>query len=98
MISGLIGAMMLFNACSANDSESVDIPISPGNLKLKERWASSENLQITINQQNTQKIALTSDHQDYKPTWSITGDKLTFFRFVSTKDVDFIPGEQKYVS
>jgi len=83
MISGLIGAMMLFNACSANDSESVDIPIAPGNLKLKERWASSENLQITINQQNTQKIALTSDHQDYKPTWSKTGDKLTFFRFVS---------------
>ena len=83
IIPGLIVALMILNACSTDDSESVVIPITPGNLKFEERWASSENLQITINQQNTHTITVTSGHQDYKPSWSKTGDMLTFFRFVS---------------
>ena len=83
MIFGLIAAMLIFIACSANDSEYADIRITPGNLKFEERWASSANLQITINQQDAAPITLTSGHLDYKPTWSQTGDMLTFFRFVS---------------
>ena len=82
VISGIFLAIMFFIACSTNDSESVN-GATPGNLKFEERWASSENLQITINQQDTQKLTVTSGYQDYKPTWSKTGDKLTFFRFVS---------------
>lgn len=82
VISGIFLAIMFFIACSTNDSESVN-GATPGNLKFEERWASSENLQITINQRDTQKLSVTSGYQDYKPTWSKTGDKLTFFRFVS---------------
>ena len=65
IIPGLIVALMVFNACSTDDSDSVVIPITPGNLKFEERWASSENLQITINQQNTPKITVTSGYDDY---------------------------------
>ena len=83
MISGLIVAMILFNACSENDAELVGIPMTPGNIKFEEPWASSENLQITINRQSAPKITVTSGHQDYKPSWSKTGERLTFFRFVS---------------
>jgi len=73
----------VFNACSKNDSESVSIPTKPGDVTFQERWASSENLQITINQKNAQKITVTSGHKDFKPSWSKTGDRLTFFRFLS---------------
>lgn len=83
MISGLIVAMMIFNSCGKNDPELVGIPITPGNLKLKEQWVSSNNLQITINNVNAPEITVTSGYQDYKPSWSKTGDRLTFFRFIS---------------
>ncbi len=83
MIAGLIVMMIFFNACSTNDPEIVSIPFTPGNVKFEERWASSEDFQITINKQNAQKTTVTSGHQDFKPSWSKTGDKLTFFRFVS---------------
>ena len=82
VISGIFLAMMLFVACSTNDSESAN-GVNPENLKIEECWASSENFQITISQQNAQKITLTSGHKDYKPSWSKIGEKLTFFRFVS---------------
>ncbi len=79
MISGLI-VMMIFNVCPTGASESVSNPVTPGSFKFEERWASSENLEITINQHNAQKITVTSGHKDFKPSWSKTGDKLTFFR------------------
>ena len=86
MFSVVIGIFIF--ACSATDSEYADIPIIPGNQQFEERWSSSENLQITINRQGAQPITVTSGHWDYKPSWSPTGDRLTFFRFVS-KDRGF---------
>jgi Tol biopolymer transport system component len=88
IIPGLMVAIIIFNACSADDSELASIPTTPGNVKFEERWASSENLQITINQRDKPKVTVTSGYWDYKPSWSKTGDKLTFFRFVS-KDRGF---------
>ncbi len=82
-IAAFIAGIMLCMACSANDAEYADIPKKPGNVTFAERWSSSENLQITINQQDTAPITLTSGHRDFKPAWSQTGDMLTFFRFVS---------------
>lgn len=83
MISGLIVAMMIFNSCAENDPELAGIPITPGNFKLKEQWVSSKNLQITITKPSTPEVTVTSGYQDYKPSWSKTGDRLIFFRFIS---------------
>ncbi len=88
MIAAFIAGIMLCIACSANDAEYADIPLTPGNITFAERWASSENLQIIINQQDAAPITLTVGRRDFKPVWSQAGDMLTFFRFVS-KDRGF---------
>ncbi len=72
-----------FNACSTDDFDSAGNLSISGNFAFRERWASSENLEITINQQTAQKITVTSGHMDFKPSWSKTGDRLTFFRLVT---------------
>lgn len=74
---------MFFNGCSKSDSESGNPDDATGSFTFEERWAASENLQISINQQNQQKRTVTSGHQDFKPSWSLTGERLTFFRLVS---------------
>ncbi len=43
-----------------------------------DRWASSDNLRITINAYGQRKQILT-DGDDFKPSWSKTGSMLTFF-------------------
>ena len=83
MVLVFIAVIIFLIACSANDSEYADIPITPGDVKLSERWASSENLEITVNRQDAPGITVTSGRRDFKPSWSKTGDMLTFFRFVS---------------
>jgi Tol biopolymer transport system component len=45
-----------------------------------ERWASSDNLRITVNAYGRDRVFLTHGHDDYKPSWSKTGSLLTFFR------------------
>ncbi len=46
----------------------------------QERWASSENLNITINSPTGPVKKLTSSLSDFKPSWSPDGTMLTFFR------------------
>ena len=48
-----------------------------------ERWVSSDNLRITINQYGRDRQFLTQGHDDFKPTWSQTGSMLAFFRVAS---------------
>lgn len=83
MISLMIIVVMCFMACSSNTSDSTNIVSMTSDLGFEERWTCSENRQITINQQNGKKIIVTSDHIDYKPSWSPSGDQLTFFRFIN---------------
>lgn len=45
-----------------------------------DRWASSENFEITINSSMGDRIVLTSGYVDYKPSWSLDGSMITFFR------------------
>ena len=51
-----------------------------------DRWASSENLEITVNSPDGESIKLTSNYQDFKPSWSADGSKLTFFRMLEYEE------------
>lgn len=51
-----------------------------------DRWASSENFQITISALDGSSTTLTTTGQDYKPTWSIDGTQLVFFRRLAYED------------
>lgn len=55
----------------------------PESHATDERWVSSDNLRITINQHGRERQFLTRGHDDYKPTWSRSGSLLAFFRVVS---------------
>jgi len=67
--------MIFCITCSPNKSNK------PGEDNyVFDRWASSENLEITINSSDGERIVLTSNHQDWKPSWSPDGSQLTFFR------------------
>ncbi len=47
------------------------------------RWASSRNLEITLNAFGKAPVTLTRGFRDFKPSWSGTGTRLTFFRLLS---------------
>jgi hypothetical protein len=47
-----------------------------------ERWTSSHNLQVAIHQIGEQPEILTEGPLDFKPSWSKTGDVITFFRII----------------
>lgn len=83
MIWGLAWALILFyglsNGAFAKGNESTT---SSDDL-FQERWACSQNFQIAINQHNKPSQILTSGHKDFKPSWSKTEGKLTFFRRLS---------------
>jgi Tol biopolymer transport system component len=49
-------------------------------MMIEEPWASSENLNITINSGSGPPRFLTRSGKDFKPTWSKDGSMLTFFR------------------
>jgi len=51
-----------------------------------DRWASSENLELTIHSSDGERIILTRGHQDFKPSWSMDGSKLTFFRMLEYEE------------
>lgn len=89
ILFGLITIVAFIAACSTSRFISTDTDIAPTDQTFKARWACSENLEITINQPNLPKITLTSDHIDFKPSWSTTGDKLTFFRRISKGKTGF---------
>lgn len=77
---GWIMALALCNVCTLSASDSADEHGASNENILKERWVCSENFEIAINQHDKPKVTVTSGHMDFKPSWSKTGDKLTFFR------------------
>lgn len=83
----LVSIVCVIPACKRQNSPDRDtLPYDPESLEFaymtNERWCCSENLQIVINSQNSERILLTSRNQDYKPSWSKEGDKITFFRLL----------------
>lgn len=83
VVLGLIAVFLVCNIDFLSASGSADKVVDANSNIFKERWASSENLEITINQYNKPKITVTSGHKDFKPSWSKTGDMFTFFRRIS---------------
>jgi hypothetical protein len=67
-------------ALPAATSTATAKPGDAGEILITDRWASSENLQITINALHAPPQILTSGHGDFKPSWSPDGSRLTFFR------------------
>lgn len=83
MIIFLTIAMYSLIACSnAATQDSTIHNEYPDNLDY---WASSENLQITLNSKENPALYLTRNHKDYKPSWSKDASKITFFRLHSFK-------------
>ena len=82
-IAGLVSIILCIFACSTDNPEPAGRTQPPEDVDIKERWISSENLQITINQKNTRSMQVTSGYKDYKPSWSKNGERITFFRLVS---------------
>ena len=82
MIFALSFALLLLVSyrCSKNGTSPTDGEYSVEDNTIFDRWASSENFEITINSTDGESIKLTRYHQDYKPSWSTDGSMLTFFR------------------
>ena len=78
--------VLVVSACKVDIPEQPPSPYDPKSLEFEymtdERWVSSENFQVTINTQDYQRTVLTSGYEDYKPSWSKKGDKITFFRLL----------------
>ena len=49
-------------------------------MPSNERWAASTNLNITIHSATERDRVLTHSGHDFKPSWSLDGSRLTFFR------------------
>jgi Tol biopolymer transport system component len=83
-------ALLLLSGCGAGDEASPQARATPAptptptppipTAQAPARWACSDNLRITVNETDGSKHYLTSDHADFKPSWSKTGSMLTFFR------------------
>ncbi len=58
-------------------------PLLPAAHVTDERWVSSDNLRVTLNEYGRDRQFLTQGHDDFKPTWSKTGSRLAFFRALS---------------
>lgn len=78
-------AFLLFVAvqCTKNGTSSES---SPDDNYIFDRWASSEDFEISISTIDGGSVRLTSGFRDYKPTWSIDGSRLTFFRMLEYED------------
>ena len=66
--------------CAQESSVIAQTAQSAEPVTLTEQWASSENLNITLNAVGTSPIVLTKSGNDFKPSWSPDGTMLTFFR------------------
>ena len=82
-------ALLLFAGCGAGhdpaQAEATPAPTATPTppiptAKAPARWACSDDLQITVNDTDGTKHFLTTSHNDFKPSWSKTGSRLTFFR------------------
>jgi Tol biopolymer transport system component len=74
--------LLVSYSCSKNSTSPANVDNPVEDNYVFDRWASSENFEITINSTDGESIKLTRNYQDYKPTWSIDGTKLTFFRML----------------
>jgi Tol biopolymer transport system component len=70
-----MAAALTVMACGGGESQDT----TPSHV-TDARWASSDDLRITVNAYAQPKIFLTSGSADFKPVWSKTGSMLTFFR------------------
>lgn len=73
----LLFAFVFNSSCTKYDNLIEDYV---SKTSLNQKWVCSENLRITINQIGQLPIYLTKGHEDYKPVWSASGDKIVFFR------------------
>jgi Tol biopolymer transport system component len=75
-------------ACGSGSSPPAEPPYSADSLEFAyltdERWVSSENLQVAVNSQDAERDLLTTGFQDYKPSWSLERDRITFFRLLES--------------
>ncbi len=86
--SAVLLALLLFAGCGGGEAPTqaagtprptpVPTPPIPAG-KAPARWACSDDLQITVNETDGSKHFLTTSHNDFKPSWSKTGSRLTFF-------------------
>ncbi len=74
--------LLLNYGCSKNGTSPANVDNLDENDYVFDRWASSENFEITINSTDGGSITLTRNHQDYKPSWAKDGTRLTFFRML----------------
>jgi hypothetical protein len=71
----IFGLMVLVAGCGSDGNGNEN-----GDVLTKERWTSSEDLQVSISQLDQPPTLITTGFDDFKPVWSVTGDMLTFFR------------------
>jgi Tol biopolymer transport system component len=66
---------------TSTSPDTVDELIDDG--YVFERWTSSEDLQIAVHSSEGGTRYLTTGFQDFKPSWSTDGSRLTFFRMLA---------------
>ena len=74
-------SLVVGSYCTKKDTSIVGNRLLDDNYAF-DRWASSENFEISINTIDGESTRLTSGAQDYKPSWSMDGSRLTFFRML----------------
>jgi len=72
--------------CTKKSTSPIDGDNPVEDNTIFDRWASSENFEITINSTDGESIKLTSNYQDYKPSWAMDGERLTFFRMLEYEE------------
>jgi Tol biopolymer transport system component len=83
-----VAILLILPCCSGSQKVIGDPPIRgapvnylpEGTRVTNERWTCSDNLRIAVNGYGQEKSVLTSGGNDFKPSWSRTGSRLTFFR------------------
>lgn len=69
----LIAGLALILASCGSESSGEDV-------LTRERWTSSENIEIAVTSLGEPPTMLTTDGDDFKPVWSKNGSLITFFR------------------
>jgi Tol biopolymer transport system component len=88
-IASAVFFIALLPSCSESDPITEIIPFSEGDFHIEGRWASSVNLNISIDEYGKERKILTTGNRDFKPSWSKTGNMLTFFRRYSYNSSGF---------
>jgi hypothetical protein len=75
-----IGTAGLLVGCNSAPRIATSDPPAGTTTSANERWASSTNLNITLHSSTGPNQVLTRSGNDFKPSWSPDGTRLTFFR------------------